>query len=360
MPHLSRPLTHDATGTDPRERGLARGRALARQIAGTAAGYDRLFTFRGIDDGERREAIEASLAALRAWDRAQFTELEAVAEGAGIPLVTLGTTVARTEILTLVPPQAADEECSTVAHAGPDEARSAQTWDWYAAFAQDWHLQRVAAVPGQRAHVGMAEFGMLGKIGLNDAGVGCHLNILRHVDDGPGGVPVHALLARILTEAGSVAEALDLARSAGVTSASVITVVDPTRVAMVELAGGRTGVLEPRADGWLTHTNHVLDPDLAPGGLIDHPSTSRARLQHLDTATTGLAAPRTVRDLESALLTDPAAGLVCRVPDADADPLEATGTLATIYLEPAQRRAHLGPGIPQEAAGRLTTLEARK
>lgn len=71
----------------------------------------------------------------------------------------------------------------------PGRVRGRAGWDWAADFSTLWHFNDVGSVPGQYRHVGIAEFGMLGKIGLNEAGVGVLLNILKHAGDEAGECP---------------------------------------------------------------------------------------------------------------------------------------------------------------------------
>ena len=83
-------------------------------------------------------------------------------------------------------------------HFTVQEATSPPLQDGQVRFTGSWHLQRVDPLPGELAHAGLTECGMPGKIGLNAAGVAVHLNILRNDADDAGGVPVHAVLARVL------------------------------------------------------------------------------------------------------------------------------------------------------------------
>ncbi|RAD53230.1 isopenicillin acyltransferase, partial [Burkholderia multivorans] len=94
-------------------------------------------------------------------------------EGSGRTTNEIMQVIARTEIMTLA--KAAPTECSTLSRTRPGATISAQTWDWLADFSTLWHLADVGAVPGQLRHIGMAEYGMLGKIGLSEVGVGVHL-----------------------------------------------------------------------------------------------------------------------------------------------------------------------------------------
>ncbi|QFG68275.1 C45 family autoproteolytic acyltransferase/hydolase [Ornithinimicrobium pratense] len=345
-PHRVQVRTVRVEGASHRERGLARGRMLAGQIRETSAGYARLFARKGIAADERRAAAMASLDALAEWHPGLHEESLGIAEGAGLELVELGTTLARTEILTLTPDP--PSECSTVTYQQPGASVSAQTWDWYAAFATSWHRQEVAPLAGEHAHRGFTEYGMPGKIGLNAAGVGVHLNILRHRDDRAGGVPVHAVLARVLAEAGTVAEAVEMIRSAPLSSSSLLTVVGADEVVMVEVAAGRTALLQ--RDGWSVHTNHFLAPELQDGAMLTDPaSTTHERLAYLDEGAGSAPAPGEAGDLLPMLCSAPDRNCVARLPDPTQPPEDRIATLATVVIDPARGQVEVTPGIPQHA-----------
>ncbi|AXH95430.1 C45 family autoproteolytic acyltransferase/hydolase [Ornithinimicrobium avium] len=348
-PHRAPLRAVRVSGASHRERGLARGTLLGEQVLRTSRAYAGLFGHLGIAERDQREAALASMDAVRAWAPEVHEELEGVAAGSGTDLLDVARTVARTEILTLAQAPVATE-CSTLAHVPAPTDRSdrgavsAQTWDWYARFVGCWHLHRVDPVGEELAHAGIAEHGMTGKIGLNAAGVGVHLNILQHHDDAPGGVPVHVVLARLLTGARSVQEGLDLVRSAPTTSSSVITLTGTDRVAMAELSPGRVTVLEE--EGWMLHTNHFLGLDEP---VRDPASTTHDRLGHLRGATGPAPAPRSADDLLPLLCVPPGPGSVAVLPDLSEAEADRKATLATVRIDPGARTVRVSPGIPQHA-----------
>lgn len=288
-PHLVPIHAVRISGDDHRERGLARGRALAASIHATANSYIDHFNRLGVSEADQQEAAETSLSALQSWEKRLHEEVSGIAEGADLDLATLGRTIARTEILTLASDQLG--ECSTLAYQASGRSMSAQTWDWYADFATCWHLHRVEPVGGEIAHAGFAEYGMPGKIGLNAAGIGVHLNILAHRDDAPGGVPIHAVLARILGEATTIEHGIEIIRSAQTSSSSALTLTSADRVAMVEVSPGHVSVQD--GPGWLLHTNHFGAPEHQGGALLLEPEcTSHDRLEFLQTAVTGSSIPK--------------------------------------------------------------------
>src|SRR4029453_16401753 len=92
----------------------------------------------------------------------------------------------------------------------------------------------------------VTEYGVVGKIGMTERGVGTMFNILHHRDDGTGeiGVPVHVIARRILESATDVAEALRLCESAsatGLSASTSITIVDRSTAVMAELWPGGVG-----------------------------------------------------------------------------------------------------------------------
>ncbi|NKX52497.1 penicillin acyltransferase, partial [Arthrobacter deserti] len=133
-------------------------------------------TVHGIAEQDvRRHALE-SLDAVAGWAPELAREIEGTARGAGLEDWQVAALNARTEILALGR-HARPRECSTII-ANRQAPFSMQTWDWHVELANAWHLQAVTT--GSRAFVGLTEYGTLGKIGFNDAGVGVHLNVLGH------------------------------------------------------------------------------------------------------------------------------------------------------------------------------------
>lgn len=131
------------------------------------------------------------------------------------------------------------------------------------------------------------EFGGLGKIGVNSAGVGVHLNILTHKRDrGIDGVPVHSIVRRVLDEACTVDEAETIFRSSRASASSVLTVVNSDsnevhRAACFEILPERVSVLRPDEDGWPLHTNNFIVEDQLPGAISQLESKTFERLAHV-------------------------------------------------------------------------------
>lgn len=233
--------------------------------------------------------------------------------------------------------------------AGNGPPRTIQTWDWYDHLSGNVATLELAPRPGRTVRV-FTEFGVVGKIGLNSAGLGLHFNILRHADDGGApGVPVHVVARHILDEADSVDAAAELAHSAPVSASTVLTVAawdgERATARCLELSPAGVAEIDPDPDGVLRHTNHFLDPRLAEGERLatDDPTTF-ARLSLLEERTADLhaAADATAR---ATALVDHASGLCCH-PEPDAPFDERWETLATLSLDLEAARLHVHEGGP--------------
>ncbi|GLK90290.1 C45 family autoproteolytic acyltransferase/hydolase [Pseudomonas turukhanskensis] len=340
--------------TNPQQRGQQIGQRWATSIQRTCALYLDFFNQVDIDPRRVQPLAEASLSALQGWAPDLAAELEATAIGAGVPLWQLAALNARTEILATMP--AAKGECSTAvfAPAGSEAPRTVQTWDWHDALVLEGLLLQLNSANGMQVKL-FTEFGMLGKIGVNSAGVGLHFNILHHAsDNASGGVPVHAIARCVLEEARSVGEAIALARSARVSASTVLTVFSRTdtapRAVCIELSPAATAVVLPGGDGWLTHTNHFLDPALSQGERSADLADTHARLAHVNHARASMA----VDDLrERATAMCGAAGEqapICFHPDLTQAPTERWETLLTVGIDTVTSELLYHAGTPMALA----------
>jgi len=328
---------HDATEPDSFGRGRGLGTALRRQIAGTYDDYRWLFSAAGIDDGVVREVAETSHEALRDWAPDLAHEVEGIAAGADLPLWKVAAINARTEIV-VRGRIAGLKECTAAAWLPPaGEARALQTWDWIPTV-HDFTVRRHVSAAGLPVAL-FAENGSLAKVGVNGAHVGLLFTLLLHTSDGSRdrGVPIHAVARRILDEARSLEEAIDIVRSAPVTASGALTLLEhrdgSTRGRVVEIAPSGSAVLEPD-EGFLLHTNHFLDPGLAAGDrLVPLGDDTLPRLDRL----------REIRDvLRRPDRTGAASGLtshwadgapICAHPRPDADETDRWETKMTFSLE---------------------------
>ncbi|MFB6500907.1 MULTISPECIES: C45 family autoproteolytic acyltransferase/hydolase [unclassified Streptomyces] len=342
--------------TDPFARGRQRGEQLRDTLTGGLEVYDRLFRLAGLPEDRVREDALRTADAVGAFRPRLREELDGVAAGAGVEPWRIAALNARTEILAQSG-TGRPGECSTIARclgADPAAVRTfgVQTWDWHVELAPHWHTHEIRG--GRHDVVGITEHGILGKIGVNSAGLALHFNILGHREDGVGGVPVHLLAATVLEEAASVAEALETVRSAPVTASSSFTLFDLTTAVTTDITPVGVFVIEP-TDGTLIRTNHFLSPvprTAEKTELYQPDSGDRHALVASRFARDPKPQPQDPDELLEFLVSGPGEPQLCCVPDMTLLLGQRWATLATVMLDPGSRTARVVDGSPLDARER--------
>ncbi|KAI3393292.1 hypothetical protein diail_4474 [Diaporthe ilicicola] len=180
--------------------------------------------------------------------------------------------------------------CTSLAFTSPSgTSYLAQNWDWQPAQATNLIIARISQ-PGLPAIAMVTEAGIIGKIGLNSAGVGCCLNAIRARGVDAARLPVHVALRAVL-ESASAASAVDtvVRRLGGVAGSGHVLVADGTGSSGcargLEFAGGRpgAGVVGPDGRGRVVHTNHLLleHPGVDEPGWLPDSGDRLARMRAL-------------------------------------------------------------------------------
>ncbi len=341
--------------TDPAERGDAIGRSYGGFVRQGADRYLAHFDALRIPAERVREIVERSRDSLLAWHPALVVESDATASAAGIEPWRAFAVAARTEVLA-VAPSAGEGECSTAVRVPADGGapETIQTWDWHDHLATDGLLHRLTAASGRGVKL-FTEFGAAAKIGVNDAGLGVHFNILSHRSDSDaGGVPVHGIARRILEEATTLDEARRIAASARVSASTVLTVAafhdGIAEAASLELSPAGMAIVPPAADGRLVHTNHFLDPVLAEGDTSADDSTTRARYAHASAVGGAMSGLPAAERAAAFCGSEGGSAPICMRPDAARPVHEQWGTLLTIALDLPGFALEVHPGTPDEVA----------
>ncbi|MGO3147862.1 MAG: C45 family autoproteolytic acyltransferase/hydrolase [Leucobacter sp.] len=353
-------ITATIGGTNPADRGLEIGSNYGDEIRESVRLYLEFFEIRGIAAARVCEIAESCLSALEQWAPNLAAELTATAKAAGVEAWQLAAVNARTEVLAIVAPDA-EGECSTVVHAprGPAAPLTIQTWDWHAHLCPNgFVLSYIPDVPaGVARRVGrvttFTECGVLAKIGVNDAGIGVHFNILHHAEDrGVDGVPVHAIARRVLDEATSIDEAEAIIRSAPASASTVLTVISredvERRAACFEISPARVAVVRPDEQGSLLHTNHFVDVAQVSGEATRDKSTTYARFAHIGEQHAVMALAGTSIEDRAARMCGDAGALapVCFRPDPQEPLHEQWTTLLTVGLDLVNAKLEFYPGSP--------------
>lgn len=171
----------------------------------------------------------------------------------------------------------------------PSSSFLAQNWDWLPAQAPNLIVARISQPETNVPDIAMVtEAGIIGKIGLNSAGVGCCLNAVRARGVDPSRLPVHFALRTIL-ESSTRTQAVERIRGlGGVAGSAHILVADPDGAVGLEFAGGteRIGEISPDEKGRVVHTNHLVleHPGVEEAGWLPD---SRDRLARITSLTDG-------------------------------------------------------------------------
>jgi len=339
---------HHSTESAAGDRGRGLGAAQAERIAANCDIYLRLFhVTAGLSRDEVMSFGGEVLDRIAAFAPELADEIAGIASGSGQPTELIGALNARTELL------CAGTECSAIACLGSATASGTpigvQTWDWHDELSDSWMHWTIDHAGGHRVET-MTEAGIVGKLGMSSAGVAILMNILGHRQDGPPvGVPVHVLNRAVLDRAANGVEAVTMLAAATMSASSAVTVVaddeDGGTVCTVELSPAGPGFVTPDLRGVLVHTNHFL---AEPGRLGDTdvafaPNT----VLRLDHATRAMARiPEREIDQDSILEAmhshqGGGPGGICCHPSSSAPFGDRWRTLATVVVEPAERRMTL-------------------
>lgn len=337
----------------PFARGRHIGERFAEEIRHTTELYLDFFQRVDLSLHEAQRIGESSLAALEAWSPSLACEVSGIASGTGLPLWQLASLNARTEVLAA---RTRHSECSTTVHAplGPRAPQTLQTWDWHDSLCPHGLMLGLHTEGGMNVKL-FCEFGMLAKLGVNSAGLGLHFNILHHSsDNASGGVPVHAIARRLLEEASSVEQAIELALSARVSASTVLTVFSrenrSPRAVSIELSPERTALVLPREDGWLLHTNHFLDPRLSLGEQVADRADTQSRLQHLEQVIDQMTSGDLRARAEAMCGAQGDSAPICFHPDMTMSDTERWETLLTVGVDTERCALEYVAGTPLRLA----------
>lgn len=354
----------------PSEIGAAHGARLKRRIRGTWTWYASFFAAAGGDETTLKQMGNTFKETIRRFDSKYCEEIDAIASGAEMEAWKLYCLNARTEVALklLAERDSRDDEpseCTSVFY--PRHGVLAQNWDW------DETLENLAVVskivrPDGHTLLTMHEPGILAKVGLSSAGVGCCLNAL-HCPSGPlSGVPVHVLLRSAL-DASSFEDArarIEKHATRG-TAAHVLLANHEGKYAMIEMAGRRYDFVRSKTGcPAALHTNHYLACGLSRHSVCGFPrdadvsaSSTRSRFvrgSELIESTRGEIASSTREKcvaLAKRLLGDREGSLpICREmietnkSGGLGSVLGRTGTVCSIVMDLVSRRMHITRGSP--------------
>lgn len=250
---------------EPFARGLHLGRGEKERVQHTVSAYMRIFeNFAGLGRAAVFAQAERFMPAIASFAPHLLTEICGIAEGAQCDVREIVAINARTELMYGVTHR---PECTSIAISAAASAdghtRVAQNWDWHPSLVGTLVLWLVRRDDGPGV-LTLTEAGIVGKIGINDAGLAMCINLLLSDSDSGGpAAPMHIILRRVLEECHNVDEAIALlGNTPRCTSCNHMLADRSGAIADVEATPAGQWVHRPE-HGILTHTNHCTNPVLA-------------------------------------------------------------------------------------------------
>lgn len=222
-----------------------------------------------------------------------------------------------------------------------------QNWDWNVEQGHNLVVCHVSqAQPNIFPDFSMVtEAGIIGKIGLNAAGVGCCLNAIKCRGVDATKLPIHFALRKVL-ESPSRAAAVEAIKKVGVAGSGHILIGDPTGSTGLECTSKWVKEVHMDDMNRVCHTNHLLldksDVD-EPPWLEDSP----ARLARIRELTAGISQQRPTLEDISELFSDTHGypGSINRKQEEGRSEAE---TLFTILMDLTRKSARVTFGRPTE------------
>lgn len=343
----------------PRERGRAHGEAFADEIAANLDRYLSVFAHYGADEETVYEQAEEFVEVIESGNAEYFSEMKAVADGAGLDLLDVTVLNARWEVMYSAYAEAAEE----VEDAAPDgctafgvrpeftaEGRTliGQNWDWIPGI--DVFMMDIQREDGTDM-LTMTEAGIVGgKIGVNEHGIGMLLNGLVANGDGdqPFRKPYHVRFREALesdTLHGAVQPLIETDRA---NSANVLLAHEEGEMLDLELAPSVESFLYPE-DGLLTHANHFKERDRVDSEFERIATSTVCREPRLRRLLSKQEGELDVEGAQEALRDHfgrPAS--VCMHPDESAPEEERSRTNFSVVMDLEERRLYGTDGPPCE------------
>jgi predicted choloylglycine hydrolase len=243
----------------PYEIGNQVGRKAGSQIIRCMELYQEVFANVGVDWAEATQRAEMYVPVIEKYDRDLIAEMQGIADAINLPLIDIVTLNSRSEVMFSA--QAVDG-CTTVSITPPKTDGStyvAQNWDHYSRFADVMIVLEIEQMNKPNILM-VTEAGIIGKIGMNNAGIGVCLNAIG-TEGTIGGLPIHLALRGVLNSR-SIGEAIGASIQTKSANAANFNIASKEGVSVdVELANDGYDVMFNH-DGVFVHTNHLTSSKL--------------------------------------------------------------------------------------------------
>lgn len=239
----------------PYDIGRSHGAQGKKEVNRSLKTYEVLFHgYTGLSWNEVCEKALLHHDAIMAFRPEYLEEMQGIADGAGVRFEDILTLNARSEIaLTSTP-----DGCTSFAFQKGKQTWLGQNWDWKES--QINALLEVQIEQEEKPTIRMiTEGGIIGKIGMNSAGLGVCLNALLTRTWQPK-VPIHLGLRAVL-DAHTFEEATEKIEGNMASPAHFLIAAGDGKMAGMEVSPVQTAAIRPE-NGMVVHTNHICDPRL--------------------------------------------------------------------------------------------------
>ncbi|PID23225.1 hypothetical protein CSV61_01895 [Sporosarcina sp. P3] len=266
----------------PYEIGLSHGEQAKNEVLTSITSYEKLFFENaGITWSQAREMGKHYLDSIEKTNVDLLEEMKGLAKGASVDFEDILVLNARSEIVLT---QNKTDGCTSFAIMPPksEYAFLGQTWDWTSAQAKSLIMTKITQQHGPKIHM-VTEAGIIGKIGLNEHGLGVCLNALRS-NLKSNELPIHLGLREVLNS-----EDIDEARNKvvnGQLGSSANFLLAQAKGAVhkainLELSPSKFGEQET-VDSYLYHTNHFCSKAVIEDIGNDNLSTEENSYNRMD------------------------------------------------------------------------------
>ncbi|KAJ5613177.1 hypothetical protein N7510_006371 [Penicillium lagena] len=234
-----------------------------KQVHGSIAFYDTLFQSSAqLQWPEVRTKADQFLGHAETNYPRYYEEMKGIADGAEVPLVDIMALNARSEItfglFVETKKQVDSDGCTSMALKTAQTTFISQNWDWMQEQKPNLIICRVSQTGTDLPDFQMVtEAGIIGKIGFNNAGVGCCFNAIRARGMDPTRMPIHFGLRTVL-ESRSKDQAIATLRQHGLAGSAHLLIGDKNGAVGLECS--HVGFQEIHADnlGRVCHANNYI------------------------------------------------------------------------------------------------------
>ena len=338
--------------------GLTIGREAAAQVRNCIQSYrDQFAAVAGLAWDEAKGLARQYRPVIAKYNPDYIDEMQGIADGAGVSFDDILLLNCRSEVVLRGFADTKPDGCTAMA-ATPSKTDGhstliGQNWDWKMSQLKSMILVKIRqTVSGRPDLLLLTEAGIIGKYGMNSAGLGFCFNALATDDFPEGALPLHiacrgAMDSRNLTEA--------IGRVGGQQLGCAVNFLFASRDGIavdVEVSNDDFDVLYPQ-DGILVHTNHFRSLRLPR-----YPFRDTAKKKWPDTFIRCGRAEELIRAVGSGVAAEDFMRVfadhadyptsICHHEDPDAPAHARVGTVMSFVMDLEKREMHLCMGAPCE------------